>query len=107
MNVIITPHTLQGTVEAPSSKSIGHRDLICAALAGVVAIAIAAPLLRRQRAGAEPAAAFDLRVYRDQLREVEDLYRSLSRELTLEEWKQQPLRSTVLDNLARLTSSLQ
>ena len=33
MNVIITPHTLQGTVEAPSSKSIGHRDLICAALA--------------------------------------------------------------------------
>ncbi len=43
----------------------------------------------------------------DQLREVEDLYRSLSRELTLEEWKQQPLRSTVLDNLARLTSALQ
>ena len=36
--------------------------IICAALAGVVAIAIAAPLLRRQRAaGAEPAAAFDLR----------------------------------------------
>ncbi|WP_301859583.1 3-phosphoshikimate 1-carboxyvinyltransferase [uncultured Megasphaera sp.] len=33
MNVVITPHTLQGTVEAPSSKSIGHRDLICAALA--------------------------------------------------------------------------
>lgn len=33
MNVIITPHPLQGTVEAPSSKSIGHRDLICAALA--------------------------------------------------------------------------
>lgn len=26
--------------------------------------------MRRQRAGAEPAAAFDLRVYRDQLREV-------------------------------------
>jgi len=42
-----------------------------------------------------------------QLRDVEDLYRSLSRELTAEEWKKQPLRSTVLDNLARLTSALQ
>jgi cardiolipin synthase len=42
-----------------------------------------------------------------EMREVEDRYRSLSRELTLEEWMQQPLRSTVLDNLARLTSSLQ
>jgi len=42
-----------------------------------------------------------------ELHEVEDHYRSLSRELTLEEWMQQPLRSTVLDNLARLTSSLQ
>ena len=43
----------------------------------------------------------------EQLRAVEDEYRSLSRELTLEEWMQQPLRSTVLDNLARLTSALQ
>ena len=42
-----------------------------------------------------------------QLRSVEDEYRTLSRELTLEEWMQQPLRSTVLDNLARLTSALQ
>ncbi len=42
-----------------------------------------------------------------EMREVEDVYRSLSRELTLEEWMQQPLRSTVLDNLARLTSALQ
>ncbi|MDQ0726765.1 cardiolipin synthase [Microbacterium sp. W4I20] len=42
-----------------------------------------------------------------EMREVEDQYRSLSRELTLEEWMQQPLRSTVLDNLARLTSALQ
>jgi len=42
-----------------------------------------------------------------QLRAVEDKYRSLSRELTLEEWEKQPLRSTVLDNLARLTSALQ
>lgn len=43
----------------------------------------------------------------EQLRAVEDEYRSTSRELTLEEWMQQPLRSTVLDNLARLTSALQ
>ncbi len=42
-----------------------------------------------------------------QLRAVEDEYRALSRELTLEEWEKQPLRSTVLDNLARLTSALQ
>ena len=42
-----------------------------------------------------------------EVRAVEDRYRELSRELTLEEWLQQPLRSTVLDNLARLTSSLQ
>jgi len=42
-----------------------------------------------------------------QLREVEDQYRSNSRTLTLEEWEKQPLRSTVLDNLARLTSALQ
>ncbi len=43
----------------------------------------------------------------EQLRAVEDQYRSQSRELTLEEWEKQPLRSTVLDNLARLTSALQ
>lgn len=42
-----------------------------------------------------------------QLRAVEDDYRASSRELTLDEWMQQPLRSTVLDNLARLTSALQ
>lgn len=42
-----------------------------------------------------------------EMREVEDKYRSLSRELTLEEWQKQPLRSTVLDNIARLTSALQ
>lgn len=42
-----------------------------------------------------------------QMRAVEDTYRDLSRELTLDEWMQQPLRSTVLDNLARLTSALQ
>jgi cardiolipin synthase len=43
----------------------------------------------------------------EQMREVQAKYRSLSRELTLEEWQKQPLRSTVLDNLARLTSALQ
>lgn len=42
-----------------------------------------------------------------QMRDVEEAYREMSRALTLEEWKQQPLRSTVLDGLARLTSSLQ
>ncbi|NLP85121.1 cardiolipin synthase [Microbacterium sp. CFH 90308] len=42
-----------------------------------------------------------------EMRVVEDQYRSLSRHLTLEEWEKQPLRSTVLDNLARLTSALQ
>jgi cardiolipin synthase len=42
-----------------------------------------------------------------EMRGVENLYRRLSRQLTLEEWQKQPLRSTVLDNLARLTSALQ
>ncbi|MCU1480572.1 MAG: cls [Subtercola sp.] len=41
------------------------------------------------------------------LRVVEDGYRAQSRELTLAEWERQPLRSTILDNLARLTSGLQ
>ena len=41
------------------------------------------------------------------MRQVEDGYRAVSKELTLDAWKKQPLRSTVLDNLARLTSALQ
>lgn len=41
------------------------------------------------------------------LDEVNDYYRENSRELTLEEWETQPLRSQLLDNLARLTSALQ
>ena len=41
------------------------------------------------------------------LRRVEDGYRADSRELTLDEWMRQPLRSTILDNLARLTSAVQ
>lgn len=47
------------------------------------------------------------RSFVDEMRKVEDGYRRDSRELTLEEWMKQPLRSTVLDNLARLTSALQ
>ncbi len=43
----------------------------------------------------------------DEMREVMEKYRDLSRELTMQEWEKQPLRSTVLDNLARLTSALQ
>ncbi|WP_353826685.1 cardiolipin synthase [Agromyces sp. SYSU T0242] len=42
-----------------------------------------------------------------EMRAVEDGYRRDSRELDLDEWMRQPLRSTVLDNLARLTSALQ
>lgn len=33
MNITITPHRLGGSLPVPSSKSVGHRDLICAALA--------------------------------------------------------------------------
>jgi cardiolipin synthase len=40
-------------------------------------------------------------------REVEDTYRSLSRELTLAEWSQRSRRSTYVDNAMRLTSALQ
>ncbi|MBP2436380.1 cardiolipin synthase [Microbacterium amylolyticum] len=43
----------------------------------------------------------------ERVREVEDAYRDVSRELTLEEWVKQPRRSRTLDNLARLTSALQ
>lgn len=38
---------------------------------------------------------------------VTEYYRENSRELTLEEWLRQPLRSQLLDGLARLTSALQ
>jgi len=38
---------------------------------------------------------------------VIEYYRENSRELTLEEWQRQPLRSQLLDGLARLTSALQ
>jgi cardiolipin synthase len=41
------------------------------------------------------------------LRRLEDSYRAVSRELTLEEWIGRPLGARVLDNLARLTSAVQ
>ncbi|MDN5761218.1 MAG: cardiolipin synthase [Microlunatus sp.] len=40
-----------------------------------------------------------------QMREVEDMYRSMSRELTAEEWKKRPLHKRWLDNVMRLTSA--
>jgi len=42
-----------------------------------------------------------------QMRGVEQDYRTISTELTLEEWEKQPLARTTLDGLARLTSALQ
>ncbi len=43
----------------------------------------------------------------EDLREVEQSYREVSRELSLDEWMSRPIRSRVLDNLARLTSAVQ
>jgi cardiolipin synthase len=41
------------------------------------------------------------------LRRVEDSYRQRARELTLDDWMKQPLRSKILDNIARLTAAVQ
>ncbi|WP_255513332.1 cardiolipin synthase [Homoserinibacter sp. GY 40078] len=41
------------------------------------------------------------------LREVEDSYRAVSRELTLEEWQRRSFGTQTLDNLMRLTAGLQ
>ncbi|MGB4137102.1 MAG: cardiolipin synthase [Microbacterium sp.] len=41
-----------------------------------------------------------------QMREVEERYRTVGRELTLEEWRREPARSTFLDGVFRLTSAL-
>lgn len=41
------------------------------------------------------------------LRRVEDSYRAQAHELTLADWMKQPLRSRILDNIARLTAALQ
>ncbi|MFC4243582.1 cardiolipin synthase [Gryllotalpicola reticulitermitis] len=46
-------------------------------------------------------------VFVAELREIEQSYRERSHQLTREEWAKQPLRSTIADNLARLTSALQ
>jgi len=43
----------------------------------------------------------------DRMRAVEDSYRAASRELLLEDWLRRPVGHVALDNLARLTSSLQ
>ncbi|MGZ0712361.1 cardiolipin synthase (plasmid) [Coraliomargarita sp. W4R53] len=40
------------------------------------------------------------------MREVEQGYRDISRELTLEEWRAEPAKSTFLDGLARLSSAV-
>ncbi len=42
-----------------------------------------------------------------QLREVEEDYRAHSRELTLDEWMQRPRAAAVLDNVARLSATVQ
>jgi cardiolipin synthase len=41
------------------------------------------------------------------MREIEDRYRSISKQLTKQEWDRRPRGATVLDGLARLTSALQ
>ena len=52
--------------------------LFAAALTLLVALAILMPFWRARPAGAEPAAAYDLRVYRDQLAEIDrDLARGI------------------------------
>ena len=43
----------------------------------------------------------------NELRQIQEGYRRASRRLTLEEWQQRPVRSAVLDNVARLTAGLQ
>jgi len=43
----------------------------------------------------------------DQLRKVEESYRANSTELFLEDWLRRPIRSQVLDNMARLTAAVQ
>ncbi|MHA7238731.1 cardiolipin synthase [Arthrobacter sp. TMS1-12-1] len=47
------------------------------------------------------------RVFVQRMREVEEHYRSVSSELTREEWAREALSATTLDGVARLTSALQ
>ncbi len=41
------------------------------------------------------------------MREVEDTYRALSKELTFDEWEQRSPRLKYVDNVMRLTAGLQ
>jgi cardiolipin synthase len=43
----------------------------------------------------------------EELREVEEQYRAVCKEITLEEWVQRPRRARILDNTMRLTAALQ
>jgi cardiolipin synthase A/B len=47
------------------------------------------------------------RQFVNELRQLQEGYRRASRRLTLEEWQRRPLRTAVLDNVARLTAGLQ
>ena len=47
------------------------------------------------------------RTFVDQVKAVEDRYRSLSRELTAQEWSRRGFWRSVIDNLMRLTSAVQ
>ena len=42
-----------------------------------------------------------------EMRKVQDTYRSMSKELTLEEWLDRPRRAAYWDNVMRLTAALQ
>ena len=41
------------------------------------------------------------------MRAVEDTYRDISKELMLEDWVQRPLAARYVDNVARLTATVQ
>ena len=84
-SIVATSETLRERLRAGFRSDVGPSGL-AALFSGTMVVSMASPR---------------------QMRGVEDVYRSQSRELTLEEWEKQPLRSTVLDNLARLTSALQ
>jgi len=47
------------------------------------------------------------RTFVDELRAVEDDYRAHSHELTLEEWRARPMPMHIVDNVARLTATVQ
>jgi cardiolipin synthase A/B len=49
----------------------------------------------------------DSRAFVAAMREVEDMYRSVARELTLAEWRTRPLTKRWFDNVMRLTSAVQ